>query len=171
MDLATGLAAHRQALTGFQAAAAKVPEARWNDPSARDKWSPGQVAEHLRLTYAMVGGELDGKVGLAVRSPWWMRPILRFSFLRKILATGAVPPGAKAPRELRPGVGPYPRTQTLAALGVAAAEFEAALARRWDDSSARATHHVFGTLTPAQILRFSTVHLDHHARQLPRSNA
>ena len=75
------------------------------------------MVEHLRLSYAVVGGELEGRAGLTVRTPWWIRPLLRFKFLRKILADGAVPPGAKAPRELRPGPGPYGREQTLGGLG------------------------------------------------------
>lgn len=161
-----GVTAHRQALAAFVAAAGKVDPARWNDPPGPDKWSPGQVVEHLRLTYVVVGGELEGKTGLTARTPPWIRPLLRFRFLRRILKDGTVPAGAKAPRELRAGPGPYDRDQTLVALGEAAASFETTLTRRWNDPTAGVTHHVFGRLSAAQMLRFATVHLDHHARQL-----
>ena len=171
MDPTAGLAAHRQSLAAFDAVAKKVPDARWNQPPASDKWSPGQVAEHLRLSYVVIGGQLEGKTGLTTRTPWWIRPLLRFRFLRKILKDGSVPAGAKAPRELRPGAGPYDRHPTLVALGQAAALFEATLTRRWNDPRTAVTHHVFGRLSAAEMLRFATVHLDHHARQLPGADA
>lgn len=170
-DLAAGLAAHRTSLAAYAAASKAVPDARWNQPPAPDKWSPGQVTEHLRMTYVVVGGELEGKPGLTPRTPWWIRPLLRFRFLRRILKDGAVPAGAKAPRELRPDAGPFDRDRTLDALTQAAAAFEATLTRRWNDPSAAVTHHVFGRLSAADMLRFATVHLDHHARQLPGSDA
>ncbi len=170
-DLEAGLAAHRTSLAAYAAAAGAVPESRWNQGPAPDKWSPGQVTEHLRMTYVVVGGELDGKTGLTPRTPWWIRPLLRFRFLRGILKDGAVPPGAKAPRELRPDAGPFDRDRTLSALTEGAAAFEAILTRRWNDPAAAVTHHVFGRLSAAEMLRFAAVHLDHHARQLPGADA
>lgn len=163
--------AHRQSLAAFDRAAQEVPAARWNRPPAPDKWSPGQVVEHLRLSYDVIGGELEGKTGLTVRTPWWIRPLLRFRFLRRILKDGAVPAGAKAPRQLRPGPGPYDQDQAIVSLNEAAVLFEATLTRRWNDPAAAVTHHVFGRLSAAEMLRFATVHLDHHARQLPGTGA
>ncbi len=170
-DLAAGLTAHRTSLAAFAAAAKAVPDSRWNQAPAPDKWSPGQVAEHLRMTYVVVGGELEGKTGLTPRTPWWIRPLLRFRFLRRILKDGAVPAGAKAPRELRPGPGSFDRDRTLAALAEGAEAFEASLSRRWNDPAAAVTHHVFGRLSAAEMLRFAAVHLDHHARQLSGRDA
>lgn len=170
-DLTAGLAAHRHSLAAFATASRQVPDGQWNHQPAPDKWSPGQVAEHLRMTYVVVGGELDGRPGLTPRTPWWIRPLLRFRFLRGILKDGAVPVGAKAPRELRPGPGPFDRDRTLDALTEGAAAFEASLTRRWNDPAATVTHHVFGRLSAAEMLRFAAVHFDHHARQLPGPDA
>lgn len=50
------LAAHGRALAAFAARARAVPPDDWNRSPAPGKWSPGQVAEHLRLTYLVVGG-------------------------------------------------------------------------------------------------------------------
>ena len=171
MDPTAGLAAHRQSLAAYAAAAKNIPDSQWNQAPAPDKWSPGQVTEHLRMTYVVVGGELEGRTGLTARTPWWIRPLLRFRFLRRILKDGAVPAGAKAPRELRPGPGPFDQGRTLEALAEAASSFEATLTRRWNDPAAAVTHHVFGKLSAAEMLRFATVHLDHHARQLPGTDA
>jgi hypothetical protein len=161
--LPDGLAGHRRALDAFLARAESVHPDDWNRAPARDKWSPAQVAEHLRLTYLVVGGELEGKQGLRIRSPWWLRPLLRFRYLGAILQRGAIPANAGAPRELRPGAGPFDRRLTLDELARCGAEFEAIVPRRPD---AAITHHVFGRLAVPDMVRFATVHLDHHARQL-----
>lgn len=162
--LTEGLTDHRRALDAFLARARAVDPANWNLPTREGKWSPAQVAEHLRLTYQVVGGELAGGTGLRIRSSWWLRTLLRFKVLPAILERGAIPANAGAPRELRPGPGPFDREATLAELTRLGAAFEATLPSR---ASATVTHHIFGTLKVPAMLRFATVHLDHHSRQLP----
>ncbi len=162
------VAEHGAVIAAFIAAARSVPGEAWNGPLDGDRWSPAQIAEHLRLTYRLVGGELRGMPGLRIRTPVWLRPWLRFRFLRSILKTGVMPAGARAPREVRPPAGPFDREATLTGLAEAAAEFERNLLARWDDRGAVATHHVFGALDRDQILRFAVVHAEHHRRQLGR---
>ena len=159
-------AAHQAAVQSYLRAAAAVPEAQWNTPRRPGAWSPAQITEHLRLSYDMLGGEIAGGVGLRVRTSWWQRLIVRFKFLPGILEHGTIPPGARTPSELRPGEGPFPRDESLAALTSRAASCEAALGSRWNEPGAYATHHVFGRLTPKEILRFAAVHAEHHAAQL-----
>jgi hypothetical protein len=165
-DFETARLEHRSAVTSYLEAARRVADDRWNEPVKPGAWSAGQISEHLRLSYAVFGGELRGKTGLRIRTSWWMRLILRFRYLPRILSEGRIPQGAKAPREVRPDGGPFPRAETLAALEREAAECEAAIRERWDQPTAFATHHVFGKLTPDQALRFATVHIRHHAAQL-----
>lgn len=165
-DFAVARQSHRAAIAGYLRAATGVPDARWNEPLKPGGWSPAQVTEHLRMAYDMLGGELRGQPGLRVRVPWWLRPILRMRFLPRILSHGEIPAGARAPRELRPGGGPFPKAETLSALETRAAACEVAVGERWDEPGAFATHHVFGKLTPKELLRFAVVHADHHAKQL-----
>lgn len=161
-------ASHQTAVATFISRAEALSPADWDAPLAPGKWSPAQVAEHLRLSYAVLGGEADGGEGLRIRTPSWMQPWLRFRYLRPILSTGSLPTGARSPREARPGDGPFDRVATLAALAAAAAAFEDAIARRWDNRSAALTHHIFGRMPVRKGLRFATVHTQHHTRQISR---
>src|SRR5262244_2188221 len=47
--LQADLAAHERVLQDFTASAQKIPSSAWNLPMRAGKWSPAQVAEHLRL--------------------------------------------------------------------------------------------------------------------------
>ena len=158
--------AHRDSIESFISAAETTPLSAWDAPLSEGKWSPSQVAEHLRLTYEVGGLELSGQAGLRVRTSWWARLMLRLRVLPVILRDGRIREGALAPRELRPGPGPFERESLLGKLREAADATEAALMVRVQSRSTGITHHVFGQLTPAQALRFLTVHNLHHARQL-----
>jgi hypothetical protein len=161
------LSSHRNAVNLFiQRAQAIAPE-QWEAPLGGGKWSPAQIAEHLRLTYEVVSGEMEGGQGIAIRTKPWQQAWIRVRYLPQILRSGRLPAGARAPREARPGDGPFDRAATLAALAHAATRFEEALADRWDRADAILTHHLFGKMTGKKGIRFLTVHTLHHTRQLP----
>lgn len=157
---------HRRAVAEFVAAARAVDIARWERKPDGDRWSPAQIAEHVRLTYEVVGAQFSGGPGLRVRMPWWKRLPLRWAFLGRILESGVFPKGAWAPREIRPGDGPFDRETVLAALERTAAATEDILVARWTDGSRIMTHHVFGALDSPMGARLATVHTLHHAKQL-----
>lgn len=159
-------AEHSAAITDFLAAARAIADDAWDRPLSSGKWSPAQVAEHMRLIYVVIQNELAGGTGLRVRTSWWARTLLRWKILPQILATGKLPAGAKASSEIRPGNGPFPRAPLLEALQVAANVAEDSIARRWDERGAGITHHVFGHVEIPRAMRFLTVHAAHHTRQL-----
>lgn len=161
------VAGHAVALDGFVARAAAAGAAAWNTPGAAGKWTPAQVVEHVRLTYDIAVRELEGGGGLRVRTSWWLRPLLRLRYLRAILASGRVPRGARAPREARPGDGPFDQAATLAALRASSQRFLELLEPAWQRNGPVLTHHIFGTLGAREALRFMAVHTSHHAQQLP----
>jgi hypothetical protein len=166
-DPAVARLAHQRAVADFVAAARAVPADRWERKPDDAHWSPAQIVEHVRMTYDVVGGQFVGRPGLRVRTSWWMRPLLRWKFLGLILERGAMPAGARAPSEVRPGEGPFDRETLLAGLERAAAEVEGHMVARWSDPTApMMTHNVFGALTSPQGARLVTVHTTHHAKQL-----
>lgn len=160
---------HAAAVADFLAAARAIPDDAWERPMSSGKWSPAQVAEHLRLTYVVIQNELAGGSGLRIRTPWWLRLVLRWRLLPRILDTGKLPAGARASSEIRPGSGPFPRAQVLEALEVAARVAQESVARGWDDRGAGITHHVFGRVEMPRAMRFLTVHTAHHMRQLAKA--
>jgi hypothetical protein len=164
-DSAAICATHQQALAEFLESARAVDSASWERARDAETWSPAQIAEHVRLSYVVVGAPLTGGTGLRVRSPWWLRPFLRWRFLGGILDSARFP-RSRAPRELRPGPGPFDRDATLRAIASAAEELERNAVARWSDARAAVTHHVFGALGPADGLRLATAHTVHHTRQL-----
>lgn len=169
-DPAVALADHQRVVSDFLAAARAVPPDRWDTAVDGTRWSPSQIAEHVRLTYEVVGAQFAGGPGLRVRTPWWLRVALRARFLKGILERGIFPRGARAPREIRPGDGPFDRETVLAGIARSAEDTERRLVARWTDPSCEMTHHVFGKLNPPQGARLITVHTAHHAAQL-RSRA
>lgn len=162
----SAMTSHMGAVASYLDAARAVPDSAWERPMRDEKWSPAQVSEHLRLTYTQVQNELAGGSGLRIRSSWWLRTLLRWRMLPRILSRGQLPEGAKAPREIRPGNGPFDRDAVLDALQVAARATQDSIARGWDDPNRVMTHHVFGRLALPTAMRFLTVHTEHHARQL-----
>lgn len=158
--------AHADSIARFLAAARTVSDAAWERPISDGHWSPAQVAEHVRMAYALVQNQLSGGSGMRIRTSWLVRLMLRWRSLPRILASGRLPDGVRAPRELRPGDGPYPREQVLQALQVAAGNVQEILVRHWDDRNCRVTHFILGDLDPPTAMQFATVHTNHHARQL-----
>jgi hypothetical protein len=163
-------AAHRQSVREFIAIAESIDDDAWERPLAEGKWSPAQITEHLRLAYEVVLQEQAGGMGIRVRSKWWIRPLLRYQFLPMILRGGVLPAGARAPREIRPGPGPFERAPLIDALRTLTERAEAVLVAARPNAQGFThhvfTHHVFGRLSATQSLRFVTVHNQHHTRQL-----
>lgn len=162
-DLRTALDANQQAVEAFLAAARGVPAAQWSVPQAAGKWSPGQVAEHLALSYEAAGDVLRGRAS-GPGAPRLLRPLIRTFLLRPILRLGRFPAASKSPAVLRPGESVAAASVLLDRLQAAAAAFEN------DASAARhpvIDHPAFGRLPLADFVRLQEIHTRHHRGQLP----
>lgn len=158
------LADHREALLAFIATAEGLSIDDWNAARPGDKWSPAQIAEHLRLTYVVVRAELAGQGGMQVRTKWWQQQLFRILFLPRILKQGRFPKGVRAMREIRPAGGPFDRAQVLAGLQREGEGFIASV--RTSTGKERVTHPYLGPLGVDDGVRFLTQHLRHHHAQL-----
>ena len=165
-DFERHLSRHHEAVARFVESAARLDDVAWQARAAAGKWCPGQVAEHVALTYDTLVRELGGGAGMRSRLPFWKRTMLRWRFLPRILSEGRFPK-AYAPREIRPPDEPRAQDALLDALRAGAGRFEEGLARARAEGGGRLTHAYFGRLGPDEMLRLITAHTEHHRRQLP----
>jgi hypothetical protein len=164
-DLRLEREAHRRALRDFISMAEAIPPADWNAPVREEKWSPAQVTEHLRLSYAAVRAELAGQGGLRIRTKWWQQRLFRLLYLPRILKSGRFPRGVPAIREIRPASGPFDRQQLLAAFRDEGERFLDAVGAAHTDTAA-ISHPFLGRLTLVEGVRFMTRHVRHHQAQI-----
>jgi hypothetical protein len=166
-DLQAALHAHQQAVQAFLASAHAVPPERWDRPRAEGKWSPGQIAEHLALSYEASGEVLHGRAP-GPAPPRLLRPLLRTVLLRPVLWMGRFPAASKAPGMLRPGPSTAAAPVLLDRLQAAAAAFESA-AREVRGTAI--DHPAFGRLPLVDLVRLQEIHTRHHHLQMPSGAA
>jgi DinB family protein len=165
-NLQVVITADRQAVGDFVDAARRVPPARWAVPRAAGKWSPGQVTEHVALTYEqsrrMLLGTFTGPV-----EPWFRQLLARWLFLRPMFKRGDFGKGASlAPDFIQPTGSPASSGDLLARLEAAVRDLETDLAAASNARRTHVDHPIFGRLPIADLLRFLMIHTQHHQPQL-----
>ena len=143
-----------------------MPTEHWKAACAPGKWSPAEIAEHLSLTYQHLLGELRGGPPARVKGSRLFRFVARYRFLPKLLRDGTVPPGVRAPREVRPQMPTGDRTEALERFQTLSVAFEEEITSRRAAGGGALTHPYFGALDPDRGIRFVEVHIRHHTRQL-----
>jgi len=157
---------HQSALADYLETAAKLPEVAWRTPWAPGKWTPAQITEHLALIYEAFTLEArDGQIMKPRMTPFRAR-ILRWVLLPHMLYHRSFPMRAPAPREARPSADGQPRPEALARLREAADTLEREIERARAAGRKHLTHPYFGTVDLVRMMRFGTVHLEHHHRQV-----
>lgn len=157
---------HQQALARFTDTVAELDDDSWERPYAAGKWSPAVITQHLVLYYEAGARALRGEIELRYRvGPVW-RTVVRWLLLPHMLFHGTIPVRSKAPREVRPEGDPFPRSEALERLRAAVVEAEQAMRAVSGRRGVRVAHPYFGKISPLRFLRFSTVHMDHHRRQV-----
>lgn len=164
-DLQAGSADHQKAVAEFIAAAAAVSSADWASARASGKWSPGQVVEHLALTYELSRGMLQGRYP-GRTAPRLVRPLLRTLFLKPTLRRGHFGKPAKTLPPFEPTAAPDGFDDLTARLRAEATAFENDLDIAAGSGTATFEHPFFGKISLADYLRFQVIHTNHHRRQL-----
>jgi hypothetical protein len=122
--------------------------------------------EHLALIYEATLREMRGEGAVALRAKGWRQRLFRWFFLPHILFHRSIPVRVRSPREARPGAGPFEKLPTLERLAALGAAFQRELTAAMSRGEGRLTHPYFGRIPPLRALRFATVHLEHHHRQI-----
>jgi hypothetical protein len=157
---------HDAAVEAFLAAARDLAPVRWHAPIADGKWTPAQITQHVIQTYEVLIRQLRTGQGLTVQTGWVLRQVLRVVVLRPIMWFRRLPPGAKAPRDLRPGQRQIEQDEAVVRLRGVVAEFKRELMTRRGEKDLQLTHHIFGSVDALNGLDFVAVHTEHHGRQL-----
>jgi hypothetical protein len=160
---------HRAAVEKLVGVLDAVPESRWLEPWEPGKWSPSQIAEHLALSYEAVLRELSGEAGMQLKLSPARRRLLRWFLLPHMLFHRSFPAGARSPREVRPPDLGAVQGEIGERIRELASRFEAAITRAGAAGEAGITHPYFGRIPPLRALRFITLHLEHHRKQIPVS--
>ena len=165
-DLQAMISADHQAVGDFTAAARSVPPAQWALPRAPGKWSPGQVTEHVALTYEqsrrMLLGTFTGRA-----QPRLMQLLARWIFLPLLFKRGDFGKGgARGPRFIEPSGSPAAPDVLLARLERAVSDLENDLLTASAARRTRVDHPIFGRMPLADLLRFLMMHTQHHQPQL-----
>jgi len=164
-SLQVAITADREAVGAFVDAARRVPPAQWALPRAAGKWSPGQVTEHVALTYEqsrrMLLGTFTGPV-----QPWVLQLLARWIFLRLMFKRGDFGKAAVAPDFIQPGGSPASSGDLLARLETAVRDLETDLTAASNARRTHLDHPIFGRLPLADLLRFLMIHTQHHQPQL-----
>jgi hypothetical protein len=163
--LAAAVAANREAVAAFIAAARGVPPTAWAVPRGPGKWSPAQITLHVTLAYEgtdhIVLGTWAGS-----RLPALVRPLIRRAYFAPVLRRHGFRPGLRAPGPFQPPLTDTPVELLSTRLDAAALAVEQGFTAREHAGSLTLNHPVFGTLSLADYLRFQSIHTHHHRGQL-----
>lgn len=162
---------HDAAADEFVDAISGMTDAEWQARASEETWSPSDITEHLARTYSQYAGEARGKNSLRIRiGP--IRRIFVHLFAKPRLLAGAPFPKARAPRSLRPSGGPPTAADGVAlfrATGESCMRDLEILAQR--RPYRRLVHPMLGPLPLYEAVRFASLHIRHHRRQLPARGA
>jgi hypothetical protein len=164
-DLVAARDANHRSVDEFLAAARSLDQEVWQRPPAPGKWSPAQVTEHVTLAYERTGEMLRSPAPGGV--PFFLRPIIRYLYVRPILRSGRFPASTKAPRPFQPSGGPSTVEALCTRLRTAADGFETEVERLASLGERTFDHPVFGHVKLPDCLRFQAFHTAHHRGQLP----
>jgi len=143
-----------------------VPVDAWSKPAAPGKWSPGQVLEHVVISYETARQALLGKPSMPA-IPRIFRPLVRKLFLGKVLRTGKFPRGAKAPAALKPAASPGDRDVLIGRLRNEGEAFRKTALDLTGHGQGTLVHPVFGRMPVPDYVLVLAHHTAHHAKQIP----
>jgi hypothetical protein len=163
MELDAALAMNRARVEEFIAAALSQG-ATWTTPVRPGKWSPGEVAEHIAMSYRqttnLIGG--SGDAGFP-RLPAPLRPLIRRLGFQPVVRTGRFGRPVRTFKSLTPvDVAKSPQ-EAAERIRAALAEFESVVRGHHGPTI---KHPSFGNVSLADYVAFLGYHTTHHQGQL-----
>ena len=163
VDVNDVLAANRAAVLDLIAAAERSA-ATWTSSSARGKWSPSQVVEHVARGLEEGANIVCGTPSIPM-PPAFLRPLARLLF-KRTLKKDVFPKGFKSLKALDPASGPATPAEARVRLEGAFARFDQECRRR-AASGQPTVSCAFGAVSVEDFVRFNAIHTRHHCKQMP----
>ena len=161
-DLNGELARGREAIRDM-AAAADHTAVRWSVPRAPGKWSPSQIVEHVARALDESTNTIEGLPTKFPNLPTVVRPVVRSLFFNRVLKRDAFPK-ARTNRAMNPESGPPTIEAGRARLEGAFARFEQACRAQPGDGFIVSS--IFGRVPLTSWVRFQSLHVRHHLKQM-----
>lgn len=167
-DLEKVVADNRQAVSDFVAAATAIEAADWGRAPAEGKWSPGQVTEHVAISYELSQGILHGTFpGRGM--PSFLRPLIRVLALKPVLRKGRFGRPVKTFPAFEPAASPTAAEAITARLQKAADSFEEHVQTAAASGKTALNHPFFGNCPLTDYMLLQVIHTNHHRGQLTRN--
>ena len=156
---------NREAVARIVTVIEQLAPAEWEQPVAPGKWSPGQIAEHLVLTYDVSRQVLHGTSSIG-GLPVFVRPLVRWVVLRAV-RTGKFPRGGKARKGFVPSGRALERASVVQRLTSAVEAFAADYSAAAREGRTTFVHPAFGKIRLVDYALFNDLHTRHHTAQIP----
>jgi hypothetical protein len=165
-DLNIALASNLGAARDFVDATDRLG-AVWTVPRAPGKWSPAQLAEHVVQAHVTAGRIIKEHPVDVPHLPFFLRPVLRGFWLRRVLAAGHFGRAMKTSPPFEPVNPPANPAEARERVLKAVRDFETDIRSVTPIGDFSFTHPSFGKLAVSDYVRFQEIHTRHHLKQLP----
>ena len=153
------------------AAVEKLNDAQWTFKAAPEKWSVGEVVEHIMLAEGTLFAQMEKALATPIRPDWVEKTKGKADFIERVMVK---PQGkAQAPEAIVP-TGKIPRAELMAKLKAARTRTREFATNTKDDLHSHTTDHVFpvfNTLSAYQWLIYIPLHNIRHNQQIEEVKA
>ncbi len=153
------------------AAVEKLSDAQWSFKSAPEKWSVGEVFEHIMMAESLLFGQVEKALAAPIREDWVEKTKGKTEFLERVMVKRQGK--AQAPESIVPS-GKIARAELMVKLKEARAQTRKFAVETKAELNSHTTDHifpVFNTLSAYQWLVYIPLHNLRHNQQIEEVKA
>jgi uncharacterized damage-inducible protein DinB len=153
------------------AAVEKLSDAQWAFKAAPEKWSVGEVVEHIMMAEGLLFAQVEKALAAPVRENWAEKTKGKTEFIERVMVKRQGK--AQAPESIVPS-GKIPRAELMAKLKEARAKTKKFATETQAELHSHTTDHsfpVFNTLSAYQWLVYIPLHNIRHNQQIEEVKA
>ncbi len=153
------------------AAVEKLSDVQWSFKAAPEKWSVGEVVEHIMLAEGTLFAQMEKALAAPVIADWAAKTKGKADFIERVMVKRQGK--AQAPEAIVP-TGEIPRAELMAKLKAARAKTRQFATKTEDEMHSHTTDHVFpvfNTLSAYQWLIYIPLHNIRHNQQIEEVKA